>query len=64
MKSGIGIIIFLLAYLQMAAQETDSMKTNTLKEVKVKTVLSNVERMPSVVGTRIWVAKNRSAQHR
>lgn len=57
MKKIIGLSMLILFNLQMLAQQADSIKTNTLKEVKVKTVLSNVDRMQPIVGTRIWSGK-------
>lgn len=39
------------------AQQTDTLKGQALKEVKVKTKINTVERLPAVSGTRIWSGK-------
>ena len=56
MKKLVVLATVCLISAKMYAQ-TDTLKTNVLQEVKVKTQVNTVDRLPAVVGTRIWSGK-------
>lgn len=56
MKKQVLFSVLSLISVKMYAQ-TDTLKANVLQEVKVKTQINTVDRLPSIVGTRIWSGK-------
>lgn len=57
MKKRYILFALILLYTKLTAQETDSIREGVLKEVKVKTQISSVDRLPAIEGTRIWSGK-------
>lgn len=57
MKKRYILFALILLYTKLSAQETDSIREGVLEEVRVKTQLSSVDRLPAIEGTRIWSGK-------
>lgn len=57
MKKRYILFALILLYTKLTAQETDSIREGVLKEVRVKTQISSVDRLPAIEGTRIWSGK-------
>ncbi|CAN5587521.1 TonB-dependent receptor [soil metagenome] len=56
MKKQLAFLSFIFLAANVFCQQTDS-SSNVLKEVKVKTQINTVERLPALSGTRIWSGK-------
>lgn len=57
MKRHVTFLMVLFCCTKLMGQEGDTIKGKTLDEVKVKTQLNTVERLPVITGTKLWSGK-------